>query len=502
MPQFINTNVASLNTQRALNSSQSALQTSLQRLSSGLRINSAKDDAAGLAIAERMTSQIRGMNQAIRNSNDGISLAQTAESALSEITNNLQRIRELSVQSANATNSASDRAALNSEVTQRVAEIERIASQTSFNGNKVLDGSFGTSTFQVGADAGQTIAVNLSQGVKSTQIGQVALGISSVETTVAALSGSGTIQVGSNDTATIGASVAGLAAGQTVGSAYAKAQAINAAGVAGLSVQAKNTIELTIAATTGTASGDTYSLKLNGQDIFAGYDQTQGVLSAQQITDAINSQSTNTGVSAVLNGADLQLTAADGRDIIIGQTLGGGTTGGLSAGAGTVVNGITYRAGSIGTAANATAYSVDTDAVNGGTLQLSATDNITVTGDGTLMGFSANTFTVAKDTSTISAINISTVTGSEDALLRIDAALTTANSFRATLGAVQSRFESTISNLSATSENLSAARSRIQDADFAAETAELTRNQILQQAGIAMLSQANSAPQSVLALLQ
>src|SRR5687767_4012709 len=194
MPQVINTNVMSLTAQRNLSTSGGQLATALQRLSSGLRINSAKDDAAGLAISERFTTQIRGLNQAVRNANDGISLSQTAESALAEVTNNLQRIRELAVQAANSTNSASDRAALDQEVQQRLAEIDRIATQTSFNGLKVLDGTFGTANFQVGANAGETISVSLSQGVRTSQIGQIATGTSSVEVTTANLTGSGTIQ--------------------------------------------------------------------------------------------------------------------------------------------------------------------------------------------------------------------------------------------------------------------------------------------------------------------
>ena len=174
MAQIINTNIASLNAQRNLNTSQSSLATSLERLSSGLRINSAKDDAAGLAISERFTTQIRGLNQAIRNANDGISLSQTAEGALGELTNNLQRIRELAVQSANATNSDSDRAALNQEVSQRLAEIDRIASQTSFNGRKVLDGTFGNAAFQVGANVGETIDLSLATSVRQDSIGAIA----------------------------------------------------------------------------------------------------------------------------------------------------------------------------------------------------------------------------------------------------------------------------------------------------------------------------------------
>ena len=501
MAQTINTNIASLNAQRNLNSSQSSLTTSLQRLSSGLRINSAKDDAAGLAISERFSTQIRGLNQATRNANDGISLAQTAEGALSEVANNLQRIRELSVQSANATNSSSDRQALQAEVTQRLAEIERVASQTNFNGLRVLDGTFGSSQFQVGANAGETIAVNLSQGVKTNQIGQVATATSTAGVDANALSGSGTIKLGTSGTeVTIAASVAGPAgatAGQTAGSAFSKAAAINAAGIGGLTVTAQTNVEFVIGATTGTGAGDAYSLVINGENIFSTYNQnTNGVLTTQQITDAINANSGKTGVTAALSGTNLRLSAADGRDITIGQTLGASAGGGISAGIGgtSTVNGVEFRDGAIGTVASASR--------NGGTLSFSSTENITLTGDGVAYGFAAANNVIAKDTKTISGVDISTVSGANDALRRMDAALSTVNSIRGNLGAIQNRFESTISNLQTSSENLSASRGRIIDADFATETANLTRGQILQQAGTAMLAQANSLPQGVLSLLR
>jgi len=505
MAQVINTNVLSLNAQRNLSRTQGDLATALQRLSSGLRINSAKDDAAGLAISERFTTQIRGINQAIRNANDGISLAQTSESALGELTNNLQRIRELAVQSANSTNSAADRVALDQEVQQRLAEIERIGQQTSFNGLKVLDGTFGSSQFQVGANVGETITINLSQGVKASQIGQIAQGTSGVEVTTAALSGTATLQVGSGQATTVGISVQGTEDGQSAGSAYAKVAAINSASVPGLTATATNNINLDIAATTGTAALDTYSLTINGTVVFGGYDQeANGVLTAQQITDGINAQSSNTGVSAVLVGGSLRLTAADGRDINIGQDLGGAAGGGITAGtAGApVVNGVTYLDGTIGTVANATAFSVDATAVNGGTVTLTAAENIVLTGDGDLLGFATANATFALDTTTIASTNVTTVTAANDTIQRIDAALTSVSSLRSTFGAIQNRFESTIANLTAISENLSASRSRIQDADFAAETAALTRAQILQQAGVAILAQANAAPQTALALLQ
>jgi flagellin len=505
MALVINTNTMSLNAQRNLTSSASQLATSLQRLSSGLRINSAKDDAAGLAISERFTTQIRGLTQAARNANDGISLAQTAEGALTEVQSNLQRIRELAVQSANATNSASDRVALDEEVQQRFSEIERIASQTSFNGQKILDGTFGAAQFQVGANVGETININLTTGVKSSQLGQIATSTSSVEVTTANVTGSGTIQVGTGAAKTIGLATAGTGAGQTVGSAYAKAAAVNAASVPGLTATANNNVELSIAATTGTASGDLYSLRINGVDIYASYNQnTNGVLTAQQITDGINSQTTSTGVSATLVGGNLRLSAADGRDIAIGQTVAGAAGGGITAGSGgsTVVNGVTFRDGTIGTAANATAGSTDATAVNGGTITLSATDNIVVTGDGAILGYSSANYTIAKDTTTLSSQNVRTVTSANDTIQRVDSALTAISSLRSNFGAIQSRFESTITNLQTTTENLTASRSRILDADFAEETAKLTKAQILQQAGTAILAQANAVPQNVLSLLR
>jgi len=506
MAMVINTNTLSLNAQRNLSTSSSQLAQSLQRLSSGLRINSAKDDAAGMAISERFTTQIRGLTQAARNANDGISLAQTAEGALSEVTANLQRIRELAVQSANASNSAGDRAALDEEVQQRLSEIERISAQTNFNGQKILDGTFGTAVFQVGANVGDTISVNLSTGAKASQIGQIASATSSVEVTTANLSGTSTIQVGSSAAVTIGVASAGTEAGQTVGSAYAKAAAINAASVPGLTATATNNVEFGVAATTGVAVGDTYSLRINGQDVFASYDQNaNGVLTTQQIADAINGQSSNTGVTASLAGANLRLTAADGRDIAIAQAFGGAAAGGITAGAGgsSTVNGVTYRDGQISaTLADAVANSTVDAAVNGGTLTLTASENIVATGDGTVMGFATANVTIAKDTETLNAQDVLTVAGSNETIQRVDSALASISSLRSSLGAIQSRFESTITTLQTTTENLSASRSRILDTDFAAETANLTKAQILQQAGTAILAQANSVPQNVLSLLK
>lgn len=501
MPQIINTNIASLTAQRNLNKSQSALNTSLQRLSSGLRINSAKDDAAGMAISERFSTQIRGLNQAIRNANDGVSLAQTAEGALGELTSNLQRIRELAVQSSNATNSASDRSALDQEVQQLLSEINRVATQTSFNGQKILDGTFGNATFQVGANVGETIGLNLSASMRTDAVGQIAQATSSVEVTTANLTGTGTITVGLNDAVTIGVASAGQAAGQSVGSAYAKADAINSAGVSGLTATASNSIRLQAASITSAGGAGTVQLTINGTDVL---NQTvSATITAQTIADSINANANTTGVSAALSGGNLLLSTTDGRDIAIGQSFSGDTAGGVTTGTGnSTVNGVTYYQGTIGTAANATDGSTDDTAVNGGRLTLTANETIQITGDGAIMGYAGASHTIAKDSTTISTVNVNTVTAAENTIYRIDSALSSVSSLRSTFGAIQNRFESVTASLSATSENLSAARSRIQDADFAAETAALTRAQILQQAGVSVLAQANVLPQNVLALLQ
>ena len=232
--------------------------------------------------------------------------------------------------------------------------------------------------------------------------------------------------------------------------------------------------------------------------------QTGGVLTTAQITDAINAQSDTTGVTAALDGANLRLSAEDGRDIIIGQTVAGDTGGGVTAGAGgaTTVNGVTFRDGTIGTVANATATSTDATAVNGGTVTLSANENVIITGDGDDLGFASANITIALDTNTLGTVDVQSVVNANDAISRVDSALTVVNTIRGQLGAIQNRFESTITNLAAVSESLTASRSRIQDADFAVETANLTRAQILQQAGASVLSQANAQPQLALSLLQ
>jgi len=486
MPLTLNTNIDSLNAQRNLTNSKASLSQSLQRLSSGLRINSAADDAAGLAISQQFTTQINGTNQAVNNANDAVSEAQTAGGALATLTDALQSIRTLSVQSANGSNSAADRAALDAQVQQQIAEITRIASQTSFNGTKVLDGSSGITTFQVGANVGNTISINLAQGVRADQIGQVASG-TSTNVTANALTGSNlTIQVGTGTAVSIGASVAGSAgatAGQSAFSAYAKAQAINAAGVAGLTASASTTAigAAPFSNITGGSAGTTYALTINGVAIYAAGTAiaTGQVLTGSAVATQINLYSSQTGVTASLNGTGaLQLTAADGRDINQAETVTAGT-GGTGTGAGIAA------------------------AQTRGTISLSAASNIVVGGAGSAdVGFNAGGQTISLSAATLANSSVLTVAGANSTIAAVDSALATVSAFQSQLGAIQNRFTSTVKNLQSTVQNLTASRSTIQDADFAAETAKLTQSNVLQQAGISILAQANQQPQLILKLLQ
>lgn len=480
MSSVVNTNIASLNAQRNLTTSQSALNTSLQRLSSGLRINSAKDDAAGLAISERFTSQIRGSNQAARNANDGISLAQTAEGDLAQIGNNLQRIRELAVQSANATNSSSDRAALDAEVQALSSEIDRVAQNSSFNGVKLLDGSFNAQTFQVGANATSSDTVAIS-GISSARTSSLGGSGSSTATTLTGGVTTGALTAGelTLNGAQVGASSTGAAPGQSASSAFSIAAAINA-----VSSQSGVTATAIGATVTGAASSafaavsSGATLTVNGVvvgDIAAGTDAIgQGANTAA----AINLVSGQSGVTASAdNTGKVTLSTTDGRDIALGAgftAANSGLTGGAT-----------------------TTGKVKLDTNNAAGIVLSG-------GAPADAGFTAGTTapTTTLNTTSISSINVKTATSATNALAAIDGALASISSSRAALGAVQNRFSSVVTSLQTTSENLTASRSRIQDADFAQETASLTRGQVLQQAGTAILAQANALPQGVLALLR
>jgi flagellin len=492
MSLTLNTNINSLNAQRNLTSSQSSLTQALQRLSSGLQINSAADDAAGLAISSRFTTQINGTNQAISNANNAISEAQTAGGALSTLTDNLQSIRTLAVQAANGSNSASDRAALDAQVQQQISEITRIASQTSFNGTNVLDGTSGVTTYQVGANVGNTISINLTQGVRADQIGQVATQQGAVVSTNA-LTATNTVTISDGSTTvTVGATAAGSQIGQTASSAYAKAQALNSSGLQGLSASAVTNATDTAAfsgvgGTAGTAAS-TYSLSINGTAIFANSSIAAGTtLTSSQVVNQVNLASNQTGVTASVDTTGhISFNAADGRNITVKQdiTLGGGAAGtGLSAAvADTTANGGKTTAGQV---------------------TLTDVNSLAITGTGTAVadiGFGAFP-TIARGTTTLASANVLTVAGANATISAVDSALATVSAFQSQLGAIQNRFTSTVSNLQSTAQNLTQSRSTIQDTNFASETAKLTQSQVLQQAGISVLAQANSQPQLILKLL-
>jgi flagellin len=475
MAAFINTNIASLNAQRNLNTSQAGLTTALQRLSSGLRINSAKDDAAGLAISDRMTSQIRGMNQAARNANDGVSLAQTAEGDLQQIGNNLQRMRELTVQSANASNSASDRAALQGEVVQLRQEIDRVAANSSFNGVKLLDGSFSAQTFQVGANNTSNDKITVSN-IDSSRIASLGVSYSATVTgaaTTAALT-AGSITINGS---AVNASVAGNQNGQTAASAFSIAQAINSSSTGVTATANATSIAGTGPITVLTALAAN-TMTVNGVNVGAIAAGGTATLKGDNVAAAINLVSAASGVTASNNAGTITLTAADGRAI-------------AAAGASATI-------ADTGIAAATTQGTVSLS-ISGSS---STNSNITIAGTVAAAGLTAATTAGAQGGQAISVIDISSAAGAGNALAAIDSALSSVNTSRASLGAIQNRFTSVVTSLQTSAENLSASRSRIEDTDFAAETATLTRGQILQQAGTAMLAQANSLPNGVLALLR
>ncbi|HWU98473.1 MAG TPA: flagellin [Oxalicibacterium sp.] len=465
MAAVINTNISSLNAQRNLTMSQSSLATSLQRLSSGLRINSAKDDAAGLAISQRMTSQINGLTRAAANANDGISLAQTAEGALGQVGDSLQRIRELAVQSANATNSSSDRAALQQEVSQLVSEISRIGDTTSFNGLKILDGTYTNQQYQIGANAGETINVSIGDS-RASQLGATTL------TSQSATTGSGAALL---PAAYAGAAGALVINGKTIDvtattDANSVINAINLqSGATGVTAARATTNTLIGAYTAPVGAG---SVTINGTSVAVGAAAT-----AADFVTAVNNASVQTGVSATTDGTNVTFSSANGADFsILGSAAG--PVAGVTTASQTFKAGITLSTKLGGT--------IDASGALATSLKLPA-----------LAGFAAGKVDLQ-----VSTMDISTIAGANKALAAVDAALTQVSGTRATLGAIQNRFTAVVANLSTTSENLTASRSRIQDADFAAETANMTRGQILQQAGTAMLAQANSLPNGVLALLR
>lgn len=406
MALSVNTNTSALNTQRNLNASSNNLATSLQRLSTGSRINSAKDDAAGLQIANRLSSQINGLNVAVKNSNDGISMAQTAEGALEQSTAILQRMRDLALQSANGSNSTEERKALGAEVNELKKELDRISNTTSFGGRKLLDGSYGTTTFQVGAAANETISVKIDE----------------------------------------------------MSSKSLKADMYEATGVE---------------ATTGAAVGNTTSgmvaiqVKVGG----AGTAKTYSV----KVDDVTKQEEVNQAVATMINDANIGVGAFVAED-------GSAMTLVSNAASGSAAGQVSIK---IGTATAATANETDAalkSRVEGGTL--------------------TDADALEKTDLTIQAMDLTSVEGAQRAIITIDQAIQSIDAQRADLGAVQNRFENTIGNLQNIAENVSAARGRIKDTDYASETANLSKQQIMQQAGTAILAQANQLPQAVLSLLR
>jgi flagellin len=616
MALTINTNVASLNAQRNLGTSQSALNKSMQRLSSGLRINSAKDDAAGLAISDRMTSQIRGLNQAARNANDGISLAQTAEGALQESTNILQRIRELAVQSANDTNSESDRTSLNDEVTQLKSELDRIAQTTQFNGKAVIDGTMTNATFQVGANAGDSQTISFSiESARSTALGETLAAGTPTAASVAAANTAGSLaataqsagSAGNNVSIVVvdgGAAAAGAAAANTAGSLAVTAQTDGVAGnnvsvvvvdggtSAGSAVAASaaTTAFSLTADNTGTA-GNNISFVIADAGTAASTIAVATSTSGSTVitfTTSLTASSTTTAVAAAFNAmttasavqakALVGLTGSTAASVAGTSNLTGGrdaatvtvstTTAGsvitvttsLTAAATdtgtelasilsalTTASGISAQAlaSFAGTASAVTAGSIalsggaadgTTVAVSGNTITITASltsasmntgaelasfvEGLTTASGlaaqalvdfaGTTAASTAGTITLSggsdaseasSATVTVDGISVATREDAVIAIASVDKALEDVDVIRGGLGAIQNRFESTIANLNNVSENLSAARSRILDADIAMETSAMTKMNILQQAGVSILAQANQAPQLALSLL-
>ncbi|MBA6340528.1 flagellin [Colwellia sp. MB02u-10] len=503
------TNTASLNAQRNLSKSSNDLATSMERLSSGMRINSAKDDAAGLQISNRLTSQINGLGVAQRNANDGISMAQTAEGAMSASTDILQRMRELALQSANGSNSSDDRDAMQKEVSALQSELTRISDTTSFGSQKLLDGSFGSKNFQVGSNANETIAITMTstaaedigvsasaatiEGADNTGFG----GVSDAATTLPA----SVIDASTLDFTT-GANTTTVDVG--VGSsAEAAATAINdKTGEHGVTATASTSVVMGMAS----AVSGNVSFDLNGTSIAA---TTIAATDQSALAAKINETTGTHGVTATHNATNGEITLSNetGADITIESynntsNLASSTTEDTVTldyldSAGTTKGQITLTDdkddGSGGNIEGADAARV------AGTIELTGTSEFSIASTDTKT--LAATVTATVDIDAISDVDLGTEQGAQDALAVIDSALAQVDSQRADLGAVQNRFDYTISNLSNIQENLSASRGRIQDTDFAVETANLTKNQILQQAGTSILSQANQLPQAALSLL-
>jgi len=480
MSTSINTNISALAAQSSLRKTALVQDTAMERLSTGIRINSAKDDAAGLAISTRMTANIRGISAAIRNANDGISLTQTAEGSLSAIGDNLQRIRELAVQSANTGNNASDRAALNAESVQLIAEIDRVASNSKFNGINLLDGTFQNQTLQVGAGNDSNDRITLSIGNSKAS----ALGVNPGTSYLTTKAGTGAV----NTTALavgdlsingyqVGASLNdGVSTASATASGISKANAINAiSSQTGVTASVGATTTGGAAAGTSTAATSANDILINGVDIGIIGVAATAAQQATQVAAAINAKTSQTGVIATFNTADnkITLSATDGRNIVVAETAVGAAATGITAG--------TFTS----------------------TLTLTSNSSAGITVGGTAGGLGAVNIAGGFTTAVAAAgVDLTTASSAQSSLTTLDRAINTITDSRAAMGAYQNRLTASIANLETTSMNLQASRSRILDTDYAKETTNLAKSQIITQAATAMLAQANQSAQSVLALLK
>ncbi|QXH65987.1 MULTISPECIES: flagellin N-terminal helical domain-containing protein [Pseudomonas] len=566
MALSVNTNITSLGVQKNLNKASDALSQSMNRLSSGLKINSAKDDAAGMQIANRLNNQVKGLNVAISNANNGVSIAQTAEGAMQESTNTLQRLRELALQAANGDKSDADRVSLQQEFTAKVGELNRIASTTTFGGRNLLDGSFNNVAFQIGANANETISFGMTDisstalkgnykeaavngaamtGLAATATGSVVGDKATVTGSAAAtaLAAGDAITInGTSITLATGAVAAGAAAG-TAAVAAINAQtattgvtaSTTAAGIVSLSSSSAITIGATpatgptalgmTAGTTAAATPTTLaaagSVSVNGNNVTWAANATIASVVTSLTTAA------GTGGTASFTNGRFQVTSGQGADIKLANNTSGSLSQlGLSAGttqakltADTSIslNGVEVKfkkgdtADAIVSSINSASTGVQASKNADGTLNLFADKDITVKDGSAGTGLAALGLTtvaaagtkaaVTMET-TVSDLNILTAASSQQAIQALDDAMQQIDSQRSQLGAVQNRFASTVANLQSISQNSSAAKGRVEDADFASEAAELTKQQTLQQASTAILSQANQLPSSVLKLLQ
>jgi len=511
----INSNISAIAAQNSLRTSGLNQTSAMERLSSGVRINSAKDDAAGLAISTRMTANIRGLAAAIRNANDGISLTQTAEGSLSSIGDNLQRIRELAVQSANSTNNATDRAALHAEASQLVREIDRIAANATFNGIKLLDGSYQDQNLQVGSgnEANDRISISIASA-KSSSLGvgggssystvvnggTPALAPTAVGSTALV---SGALSI--NGYVVGAASTDGVSSTGSDSSGIAVAAAINAvSGQSGVTASVQKTVTDGTAVGAGTtgfgAALAAGAVSINGVSIGALDAATSAVGRAAQMAAAINAKSGQTGVIAEFSTSDgaVKLTAADGRNIAI--TVKSTATEITSQMTGLKHN-TNVTSADAGALTSVTRSSVKLSSSNsaGITVEGISAEGLEAAG---LTGVTSFTGATATAGAGVSTVDLTTATGSQTALSTLDKAINTITDARASMGAYQNRLTASIANLETSSMNLQASRSRILDTDYAKETTNLAKSQIIQQAATAMLAQANQSAQSVLSLLK